>query len=1496
MGANELSKWQNANERPEGITRRTFLAGGGATVASMMLPCLGTFGGKVAYAQEFTAAGEGESASEPTTQIIVLSYNEIGLSVYDVNEEGATAPVPNARVSISATVKDKTQTLEAVSDENGAVVFDASKLGTAIDLGTMGRCYRFEGSVTITKEHGYRNVTLEKIRVDSGSALKIPCCKIRDASIPYFESLSFNGWDMQYGECEVIRCEAATDKIALTGTLRMEGVDSVEVSLWTRDLGEDGKRASSPLFTATVSMYEGVGRLSRSAYYLRLLAPTKDLLPLKKAFEIQVTAGDLAYVFPVNLSVKESDIPLSTGNADIVPGVSYGQTGSEHTWFTLPDSFPAVLRGSSFTMWVPTLPVDFYISPFGIMFLGIGVTGERSASSINGFRAASFSNETNASVKQQWKDLNDRWSKKIDQYKDMRKGTDPGSSKVFGHQLSTSFGISGSVEATLFAECNWLESTDAIKFMGQAAAIFDLYMYVSLVEQLTIGPVPFFIGINVSLDARLSFYATIESPKGEPLDIDLVPEKTGIAIVVNVELALSLGVGLSGVISASLRGAGSLSMYFALLEATEDIVPGAPRHVVIGAGIEVAIVLQALVFKWSGKIWSTDWPRLYDNWKASSNEGGLPSSYLSNDYALGTDSNGAGVFASDALVDENGAVKLEEFGKIATIVTSSELLKSREAAAKATTRAFAAPEAAEPIDLGNGMFAMPFNVAAPDASEDALSEGEDGYVYEDVGEDPQGVCTGFADIASIAPSGGVVPSKDVKIISASFSNPREKVITYDGIVYLFRLMSVDYSVDGTHEGRTRLSAQIYNAETGRWGRPKVLDIPVSLADVDRADMFDYDFDVCTQTEMSASLYQGIYVSLVSTVRANGDQTTFFDASSESILTAAAFNRDLKRLWSSMWKETPGSTPANAYTVTCPRITTIMKNGRPLLVALGYLQHAADSPMELFSDNATTTCRVAVPLSNNLVHTAGVPVDATANSLEISSIDVDDQDESVGSFSLVSHSRNGVSVATVKLAISRKLQDASPEEELDVLRAPQSFTFSAVRNIVNAADVSDMRAWPGHASFLSLVNGELYEASFDPSVEKGSLSTRPVGPASAKMSAFKVSDNGNVLFFMENKEGKKEQSFDEHGNPIDSPTENRYRVLASLYVDGLFSEPFPLAGLTHPIDSIVGVSGRDVYTFVTSAITSMENSTADLHYVEVPIVATASILGFAAEELFVLQGESTTFDIVLRNDGNVILTGCVASLHDQETGEKVAESTLAFAAENACASAWNPELATEVIGDEIANGPAYSDDAVGYSGVEGFHRLADPVSAGVLLPGKTSQYRVEFAIPSDWHGTKSVYAVVSDFSYETIVSMAPDGMEASPISHDPDHDELPGVSIDVIKQQSDVFDPGLSEPEVRVVKDGVDVGPGASDGGQDGSDDGQGGGSNGAGGSSGDSQLGNFAQTGDGAGVPFVGALAGAAAAAFVAYSARRAALEQGEWADSPVGLGQGKSCDRDRDR
>lgn len=76
--------------------------------------------------------------------------------------------------------------------------------------------------------------------------------------------------------------------------------------------------------------------------------------------------------------------------------------------------------------------------------------------------------------------------------------------------------------------------------------------------------------------------------------------------------------GLSGVLAASLRGSGQISTYIGLISCEEEIGSGT-RHVVVSAGLSADLVLQALIFKWSGNIWSEDWPALYDNWKPSNN-------------------------------------------------------------------------------------------------------------------------------------------------------------------------------------------------------------------------------------------------------------------------------------------------------------------------------------------------------------------------------------------------------------------------------------------------------------------------------------------------------------------------------------------------------------------------------------------------------------------------------------------------------------------------------------------------------------------------------------------------------------------------------------------------------------------------------------------------------------------------------------------------------------
>ena len=273
-----------------------------------------------------------------------------------------------------------------MTDNLGAVVFDVRDVGATVDLGPDGVRYRFEGSVTVSNSDGYRICTLTKIRVDSGTAMALPCCKIGDPSIPYFEYLSFNGWDMQYCECEVLRTGAAYNPIPITGKLHLAGTQTAEVSLWTRTTDGTQTLDGKALFTVNVDVKNGVGTFRRSDLFLKLEPPSDALLPKDRSFEVHVKAGGTPYVFPVKLVVHDSPIPFKTGNANVVPEVSFGQAGSSANIFTLPSSFPAVLRGSSLTCWVPTFPLQFYLNPLGYFFLGGRICISKEGQGIEGFK------------------------------------------------------------------------------------------------------------------------------------------------------------------------------------------------------------------------------------------------------------------------------------------------------------------------------------------------------------------------------------------------------------------------------------------------------------------------------------------------------------------------------------------------------------------------------------------------------------------------------------------------------------------------------------------------------------------------------------------------------------------------------------------------------------------------------------------------------------------------------------------------------------------------------------------------------------------------------------------------------------------------------------------------------------------------------------------------------------------------------------------------------
>lgn len=122
-----------------------------------------------------------------------------------------------------------------------------------------------------------------------------------------------------------------------------------------------------------------------------------------------------------------------------------------------------------------------------------------------------------------------------------------------------------------------------------------------------------FAEVGATASAKAAGQIGLISEHGNPIakwEFDYA--ETQLSGTVTIELELSVGVGFSGLASVGLRGAGYLS-YCIGFEAAHANRP-LPHHVIAG-GVEADVVVQLVVFKWSGKLWGIDDPSLCNSWK-----------------------------------------------------------------------------------------------------------------------------------------------------------------------------------------------------------------------------------------------------------------------------------------------------------------------------------------------------------------------------------------------------------------------------------------------------------------------------------------------------------------------------------------------------------------------------------------------------------------------------------------------------------------------------------------------------------------------------------------------------------------------------------------------------------------------------------------------------------------------------------------------------------------
>lgn len=420
-------------------------------------------------------------------------------------------------------------------------------------------------------------------------------------------------------------------------------------------------------------------------------------------------------------------------------------------------------------------------------------------------------------------------------------------------------------------------------------------------------------------------------------------------------------------------------------------------------------------------------------------------------------------------------------------------------------------------------------------------------------------------------------------------------------------------------------------------------------------------------------------------------------------------------------------------------------------------------------------------------------------------------------------------------------------------------------------------WPQHSGFLATVNEQLQHITWTRGAS--AFATQPVGAAGCGPASFSVSNNGRCVLYVENTDGKVGQTYDEEGNPV-AVMGKHFRIFASTLAGDLFTEPFVMCELDHPVDQITTfLTSGGMLSALATHIVSAEKSEAELHGIEVPLVACATPTGAVATSGAVVPGAAgESFMVTVRNDGNTLLTAGTIDLYREGSSQPFSSASIGFGLNARMVSIYDPELAEDASAKDMAH-VKYALETLGARFAT--HPLVADNGNAVLAPGCTAQFRMSFAIPESWSDDVGKRVTLYAKAHN-LVALDPVTLE----------EIRPGANsaLGAVLHELHVPDAACERSEVQVgVCDSADTtglhdapmtaddGGGSSGGGTD-----KGGGSGGSSSSSGKDhnnskrpgKAGALAGTGDTC-APLTAAAAAlaAAGAGLVAYSARRTALE-----------------------
>ena len=1436
------------------LDRRSLLVAGASSLASIMLPRVP--GTSNAFILPF-APTEAYADEEDPFKVLVLSRTMFGVVVVDVANK--MNPIADAQVTLTSRYAAGKQ-LAAITDDEGTAIFEVAPLSEGyVDEATLLDAYDFNGGISISMP-GYRDVEIPLARIQGGTAITAPTRPLSDGE-PYFRQLTFDEWDIQYADATFMampKDDAANEQpdthaFTVQAHLPQGGQATLHINKVMPAVG------SSPETVTQIGQVKasatGADNLATFTLEDKFLDAASGLLEegCKLRFALDYQGKTYTLSSPMSVATAPAS-KAESGSTTIIPTTM----DQEITPFDFPAAFPGI-GGNKFTCWMPTFPILFDFSFAGYVLFG------------GGYKPASYMNDSGNPDPEYWKKSPresgakqanrylDEMEGKWNQYKSMSagSGTDPRNTKLLRHHCTLLFTMDIATQVYGSLAYDWVGKTwgdNNDPAFGNIKALFQVKTDLNWTEQFTLGPVPFFLNVNPWVLAKLALAVgahTHGSGAAFFKNISLDYSNTSGSFTIQIGLAVTFGAGVAGVASSAVRGAASLTLFIGYEKADGHQLP----RLRVGADVDVDVILQFIMFKWTTKAWSGSWPTLLDSWNMSVNNG---DQYVLQRSELALD--GDTPYTLDACFGAAGNAEsggVPQFIASATIVTNAELLACAEVAATAVNAA--------PIVRDWEQAVTRIELEANTESDDtgqvehfvhALMKDDENaapmYEYTYIGQATNAIADPNANSAGVSEDerGGIKPSSDNVLFTGVLSEAHMKFAEIAGVECLFRIASVRYGEDG----RSRLV--VHTKANGAWSAPMPVDFPLGFGegDVERGGTFDYDFDVVEYTDGREN--QDAYVLLVSGERPEGDATRFDTASTAGILSVVRLrisNSEVRVISHTSWRSiSRGRLQEDGYhCLQCPRITVgkTLVDGR---LSGAYLHRRGATAEKALGTEAEVALECFTLWS-----------DLSGDSLTFRQV------------LRFPQAPSSIELGTPENVNGKMVVPVAYETADGCGCAPYAVIGQSIAGwgvMSPDASVPHVVPWPQHTGFLATVDEQLQHVTWARGAS--TFATTPVGAAGCGPASFSMSNNGRCVLYVENTDGKVGQTYDEEGEPV-AVMGKHFRIFASTVIDDLFTEPFVLCELEHPIDQITTflTSGGTLSALATH-IVSAEQSKAELHGIEVPLVACATPLGAIANLGAVVPGAaSESFTVTVRNDGNTLLTAGTVDLYREGSNQPFSSASIGFGANARMASIYDPELAEDASANDMAH-VKYTLEALG----ERFatHPLVADNGNAVLAPGCTAQFRMSFAIPESWSdevGKRvTLYAKARDLvalDPVTLEEIRPGANSAlGAVLHELHISDAAYERAEVLVGVSDNADTtGLHDAPMTVDSDGGSSGDGSGGSGSGSGKDHDNGKRSG--------KSGMLAGTGD-SNVPLTAAAAAlaAAGAGLVAYSARRTALER----------------------